>query len=99
MWIQGPIRIDVAPRLRIELQNAAVQEDAQLVVDLSAVDYIDSAGLATLLECFKRLSRSGGGMRLVGVSDQILEIFKVARLEKVFAIEGGNGRSERSGTS
>ncbi|MBI4614935.1 MAG: STAS domain-containing protein [Planctomycetes bacterium] len=93
VWIQGPIRIDVAPRLRIELQNAALSADAQLIVDLSEVDYIDSAGLATLLECFKRLQRTGGGMRLVGVNNQIIEIFKVAKLEKIFAIEGGNGRS------
>ena len=85
--IQGDIRIDVAPRLREDLRSELGSGTTELVVDLSGVEYIDSSGLATLLECLKDLKRVGGEMVLVGVRSSLLEVFKVARLEEVFGFE------------
>ena len=85
--IEGDIRIDVAPRLRHDLRDELEGGATDLMIDLSGVEYIDSSGLATLLECLKEVQRIGGRMVLIGVQSALLEIFKVARLENVFGFE------------
>lgn len=89
--IVGAIRIDVAHRLRNELVSATQERLSSLVVDLSAVDYIDSSGLATLLDCLRRLRKTGVKMVVDGVRTNVFELFKMARLDRVFDLRPGGG--------
>ena len=57
------------------------------VVDLSALDYISSAGLGVLLKTQKRAMASGRGMRLVRVNRHIFDIFRYAGFDRLFDIE------------
>ncbi len=93
--IRGSIRIDVARRLRNDLLEAS-QGVTRLVIDLSGVDYTDSSGLATLLECMKRLEKARGTMVLTGVQHQVMEIFKIAQLEQIFDIESSSNGNAAS---
>ena len=56
-------------------------------VDFSRLDYISSAGLGVLLAAQKRLSELGKGLRLVGVSGHIRDVFHFSGFDQVFQIE------------
>ena len=57
-----------------------------VVVDLSAVDYIDSSGIASLVEGFQYARSNNLEFGLIGVSEAAMSVLKLARLDKVFEI-------------
>ena len=81
---------------RIDSTNAAQLGDAltgqieagrhQLVVDLSRVDYISSAGLRELVAALKRVKTVNGDLRLATPSDRVREMLNLAGLDTIFQI-------------
>jgi len=55
-------------------------------VDLSAVEYIDSSGIASLVEGYQVAKGLGLDFSLVGVSDSAMSVLRLARLDQVFPI-------------
>lgn len=64
----------------------ALGQSSKVAVDLSRVSYIDSSGIAALVEGFQNARGKGQEFVLVQVSDAVLAVLKLARLDKVFAI-------------
>lgn len=58
----------------------------QLVVDLSRVDYISSAGLRELVAALKRVKQSNGDLRLTTLTPRVRDVFAVAGLDAIFQI-------------
>ena len=56
------------------------------MVDLSGVSYMDSSGIASLVETFQRARAASLEFSLVRVSEQVLKVLMLARLDKVFTI-------------
>ena len=56
------------------------------VVDLEAVDFMDSAGLGTLIAALKRISERGGDMKLACLQKKPRMVFEITRAHKVFEI-------------
>jgi len=84
--VAGEVDMTSSPQLRkalIEVCNGAPE---RLVVDLSAVTYTDSSGMATLVEALRRMRESGGELVLRGLPDRIMAVFRLARLDEVFRI-------------
>ncbi len=57
-----------------------------VVVDLSQVGYIDSSGIASLVEGLQLAKKNNLDFSLAAVSDAALQVIKLARLDKVFTI-------------
>ena len=57
-----------------------------MLVDLSEVSYIDSSGIASLVEALQWAKQRGTDLCLIAVSPEALRVFELARLDKVFAI-------------
>ena len=57
-----------------------------MLVDLSAVNYIDSSGVASLVESLQMARKKGTALVLVAVSEGAMRVLKLARLDKVFTI-------------
>jgi len=57
-----------------------------LLVDLSAVRYMDSSGIATLVECMQNCMKAGARLRLCELSPSVRDVFELARLASVFEI-------------
>ncbi|MGN6519424.1 MAG: STAS domain-containing protein [Dokdonella sp.] len=55
-------------------------------VELSAVSYIDSSGIAALVEGFQQARQNGGRFALVAVSDAVRAVLELARLDRVFVL-------------
>jgi len=56
----------------------------RIVADLSALDFIDSSGLGSLVTAVKTARHAGGDLRLCGLTGPVKSIFQLTRLLKVF---------------
>jgi anti-sigma B factor antagonist len=83
---EGDIDLSRSPTLRTTLRDAQAKKPQRLVVDLSAVDYMDSSGVATLVEALQIARRNQTRMVLCGMKDRVRSIFEIARLDTVFTI-------------
>lgn len=86
--ITGDIDLYSSPQIREVLLAAVKDKRTPVVVSLGGVTYIDSSGVATLVEGLQLTRGYDGEFRLAGLSDRVREVFELARLEKVFAIYG-----------
>jgi anti-sigma B factor antagonist len=84
--LDGEIDLHVSPRVAISLTQMVKKSPAQLVVDLSRVRYIDSSGLAVLIEAMQSVTDYGGLFALAGMQETVRSIFEIARLDQVFRI-------------
>jgi anti-sigma B factor antagonist len=84
--LEGEIDLHVSPRVTAALGAMIDQKPERIVVDLSAVSYIDSSGLAVLIEGMQKVEEYGGKFVLAGLQDKVRPIFEMARLDQVFII-------------
>jgi anti-anti-sigma factor len=71
--------------LRPHLERCAAGQD-QLVLDLSGVDYISSAGLRVLMLARKQAKAQGGTLVVAGLTPVVKEIFEISRFTVVFEV-------------
>ena len=79
--LDGDVDLNRAPEIR-RLLLGCVARGLDVLVDLSGVTYIDSSGIASLVEALQEAGKKGAKLGLVAVSDDAEQ----ARLDKVFAI-------------
>ncbi len=82
---EGEVDLEHSPKAR-EVLLESVGRSQKVLVDLSGVDYIDSSGVASLVEAFQQAKRRGSEFALVAVSAAALRVLSLARLDKVFVI-------------
>jgi len=82
----GDIDMHESPKLRAVVLAEMKKKPQAVIVDLSRVGFIDSSGIATLVETLKEAKKIGAGLSLCGMSAKILDVFELARLDKVFKI-------------
>lgn len=83
---QGEIGYSEAGVFRTWLRKAHESKAPRIVVDLSKVDYMNTPGVATLVESLQISKRSRTRLILAGMNDKVFAIFKIARLDTVFEI-------------
>jgi anti-sigma B factor antagonist len=84
--LEGEIDLHVSPTISASLKALTSEKPPQLVVDLSRVNYIDSSGLAVLIEGMQAVMSYGGKFSLAGLQEGVRPIFEIARLDQVFRI-------------
>ena len=84
--LEGEIDLHVSPGISASLKSKIAEKPKQLVVDLSRVSYIDSSGLAVLIEAMQNVAGYGGKFALAGLQESVRPIFEIARLDQVFRI-------------
>lgn len=83
--LDGEVDLSRAPEVRSLLLDC-VARGRDVLVDLSRVSYIDSSGIASLVEALQMAGRNAVQLALVAVSADALRVFELARLDKVFTI-------------
>ena len=84
--LEGEIDLHVSPDIAAALRKMIGRKSKKVVVDLSRVTYIDSSGLAALIEGMQKVEEYGGAFALVGLQETVRTIFEIARLDQVFRI-------------
>ncbi|HUU21194.1 MAG TPA: STAS domain-containing protein [Phycisphaerae bacterium] len=72
-----------------ELMKVLAEGPTQIVVDLSAVSYMDSSGVASLVKLLSRCSRQKIRLKLAGMTPRVRSIFEITKLDTVFEIVPG----------
>ena len=83
LQVSGEINISTSPDLRKVFEK---NTSKKVVVDLEKVSYIDSSGLATLVEMLKKMRSQGGSLGLSGMSDKVRSLFEITKLDKLFLV-------------
>jgi len=86
LTLEGEVDVYTAPRLKETLIETIEAGCANVIVDLQQVGFIDSSGLGVLVGGLRRAKERSGAIRLVCTRDNILKIFRITGLDKVFPI-------------
>lgn len=82
----GEIDLQHSPEMRRLLQARAALRIPVLLLDFTGVKYIDSSGLATLIEYYQNSREYEGKIIVAGLSHRVRSIFELVRLNEVFPI-------------
>jgi anti-sigma B factor antagonist len=83
--LKGEIDLESSPVAR-ELLLSNVAGKKNILVDLSAVSYIDSSGVASLVEALQASRKNGTEFALAAASEAARRVLELARLDKVFTM-------------
>jgi anti-sigma B factor antagonist len=83
--LSGDVDLQTSPAVRQKLLEC-LERGTRLVADLGAVSYIDSSGVASLVEAFQVSRKKGAYFALASVSPAAMRVLSLARLDKVFTI-------------
>jgi anti-sigma B factor antagonist len=87
--IAGRVTVDSSPHLRSVLLELLRRGAVPIVViDLSAVSYLDVSGIATLLEALKAARERSVKLRLAGLGGQVRILAEIAQLDTIFRAWG-----------
>lgn len=85
--VKGDVTIHTSPRLREELKPLFSASMKEVHVALDDVGFMDSSGIATLVEGLQWARMTGGRFALSGLSENVRDVFELAKLDTVFNIE------------
>jgi anti-sigma B factor antagonist len=85
VFLTGDIDLERSPAARAALL-ATLSRGRPLVVDLAGVSYMDSSGVASLVEAYQKARAASLDFSLARVGAQVLKVLTLARLDKVFPI-------------
>ena len=84
--LTGEIDLNCSPQARKQILQY-LDQGKNLLVDLQQVEYIDSSGVASLVEGYQHARSRKLEFGLVGVSKAAMQVLQLARLDKVFPIK------------
>lgn len=82
----GEIDLARSPSLRNHLAEILAGKPARLIIDLAQVPYMDSSGVATLVEALQQSRAKSCTLVLASMQDRVRSVFEIARLDTVFTI-------------
>lgn len=84
--LEGEIDLHESQTVKEGISPLIEQKLPKIFVDLSGVSYIDSSGIAVLIDGLQRAQAYGGSLLLCGMGEKVKNIFQIARLDQVFPI-------------
>jgi anti-sigma B factor antagonist len=81
--LRGEVDLSWSQQVRKKILEA-LEESRQVGVELSQVSYIDSSGIAALVEGFQHAREKGTKFGLVAASKAVMAVLQLARLDRVF---------------
>jgi anti-sigma B factor antagonist len=85
--LQGRVTLgEESSQLRSKIKELLKQGKKRLVLDLANVNYIDSAGLGTLVAAYTSARNEGGEIRLAGATKNFGQLLNITKLVTVFSV-------------
>ena len=82
--VSGKLTSFESGALRTSIAKLLKEGRKQILLNLSALTYLDSSGIGELVQTYMRVIKGGGEMKVVGLSDKVEEILKITQLYQVF---------------
>lgn len=86
--LSGDIYVDQADELLDVFNSIIEKKPAEVTIDLAALKSITSSGIGKIVLLYKGLKSHNGRVRITGVNDTIMQIFKIVKLDRLVEIEG-----------
>ncbi len=84
--LEGRVDSEGAVDLDLALQTAVTEGKNKIVLEMSDVRYINSAGLRTLADILTQTTESGGGLYLVNLNPKVHRVFQIIGFDKFFKV-------------
>ncbi len=84
--ITGDVDLYSSPRVRDALLALTDKKVKNIFIDLTNCPYMDSSGVATLVEGLQQTGKYKGSLKIFGLVSAVKEVFELSRLDKVFDI-------------
>ena|SRR3990167_6321807 len=84
--LEGSLEVGREEKLKENLLKQTSPSASRVVLDLSGVDFIDSACLGALIAVARRLREKGGDVKISGLNAEVKSIFQITRLDRVFEV-------------
>ena len=84
--LEGEIALHETPNVRECLRPLIEQKIPRIFVDMTEVSYIDSSGLAVLIDAMQRIVNYGGKFGLIAIRPAVRTVLEIARLDQVFRV-------------
>ena len=91
--LAGSLDTGNAPTVNRKLDELAGAGATKILVVLSAVDFVSSAGLRVLLAIAKRLRKSGGNLHLCGLNETVQEVFEISGFDAIIQVFGDEAQA------
>ncbi len=82
--VVGSLTLFESGALRQAITSLVAEKRRDIVLNLSGLEYLDSSGIGELVRNYLTVIKSGGTLKVVGLSDKVEEILKITQLYKVF---------------
>jgi anti-sigma B factor antagonist len=79
----GRLNMVAAPLIREVILEQIAAGRTRVVIDLSAIDFMDSSGLGALIGCLKSARQAGGDLRIAAPTPQVSMVLKLSNLDRV----------------
>ena len=86
MTVSGRVDSATAPDLENALKQLVDGNKIRIVLDLTGVDYMSSAGLRAMVSTLKSVKRASGDLRLANPSSRVAEVLRLAGLTSIFSV-------------
>ena len=84
--LEGRLDASSAKNIKAKVDSLTKENRVKLVIDMGAVDFIDSSGLGSLVSSLRSVNKLGGDIRISALQDQVRAIFELTRLHRIFGI-------------
>jgi len=84
--LAGEIDMKCSSELRAKFMELFKSGPAVLIVDMAEVEFMDSSGLAILVETLKWCRQNNSRLKLVGMVQTVRSVFEISRLDSIFQI-------------
>lgn len=84
--VRGEVDLATAPTLKNRLLELVTAGATNIVVDLTATDFLDSTGLGAVVAAYKRVRAHDGQLKLVATSSRVKRVFEITNLDRVVPI-------------
>ncbi len=84
--LEGDLDALQAPKLIATIQETMQETPADVVLDCTRLDFVDSMGLGALVKCRKMMEKFGHGIRMLHMKQRIYKLFVITGLENSFDI-------------
>jgi len=84
--LAGAVDLHNTPAVHKVLVSACEEKPRRLVIDLTSVSYMDSSGIGTLVEVFRRVNAYKGKLAICGLNERVRSVFEITKLDKFFHI-------------
>ena len=85
--VTGEVDLFSSPQVRDALNKLTKAKTKLIEIELSGVSYMDSSGIATLVECLQQSNGYGGKLVLKNMSPAVKSVFELANLLSVFTVQ------------